>query len=96
MTGIPYNSDIWIKYSTGVTEAEAILQQFVNENRMNALPVTYLVMERVRGEALTAKEDDIVLENIAAAVRHLWELPSPQASIGPLAGQEPHVDANLN
>ncbi|KAK2801602.1 hypothetical protein FQN50_007663 [Emmonsiellopsis sp. PD_5] len=109
VTGIPYNSDFWVKYGTGVTEAEAMLQQFVNENadhgivytpkvydyfteqRINALPVTYIVMERVRGEVLTAKEDDIVLEKIAAAVRHIWELPlPPQASIGPLAGQEPH------
>ena len=105
VTGIPYNSDFWIKYGTGVTEAEAMLQQFVNENtdhsivytpkvydyftkqRTNALPVTYIVMERARGEALTAKEDDIVVETIATAIRHIWELPlPPQASIGPLAG----------
>lgn len=107
--GIPYNNDFWIKYGTGVTEAEAMLQQFVNENadhtivytpkvhdyfterRINALPVTYIIMERVHGEALTAREDNVVLENIAAAVRHIWELSlPPQASIGPLAGQEPH------
>ncbi|EZF29931.1 hypothetical protein H109_01514 [Trichophyton interdigitale MR816] len=108
--GIPYNSDIWVKYGTGVTEAEAILQQFVNENadhsivytpkvydyftnkqRISDMPVTYIVMERVYGEALTSKEDDTVLENIAAAVRHIWELPlPPQASIGPLAGQVPY------
>ncbi|EFR00451.1 hypothetical protein MGYG_03453 [Nannizzia gypsea CBS 118893] len=85
--GIPYNSDIWIKYGICVTEAEAILQQFIHENtdhsimytpkvydyfteqRKNALPITYIVMERIYGEELP--------------------LP-PQATIGPLAGQIPH------
>ncbi|EGD97202.1 hypothetical protein TESG_04616 [Trichophyton tonsurans CBS 112818] len=38
--GIPYNSDIWVKYGTGVTEAEAILQQFVNENADHSIVYT--------------------------------------------------------
>lgn len=72
-----------------MTEAEAILQQFVSENtdhnimytpkvydsfteqRINALPVIYIVIERVYGEVLAAEEDDIALENIAATIHYL-------------------------
>lgn len=79
----------WIKYGINVTEAEAILQQFVSENtdhnimytpkvydsfteqRINALPVIYIVIERVYGEVLAAEEDDIALENIAATIHYL-------------------------
>ncbi|EZF27707.1 hypothetical protein H112_00381 [Trichophyton rubrum D6] len=76
-------------YGINVTEAEAILQQFVSENtdhnimytpkvydsfteqRINALPVIYIVIERVYGEVLAAEEDDIALENIAATIHYL-------------------------
>lgn len=113
--GLAYNSEVWIKYGWGVTEAEAILQQFVHMNadpsilytpavydyfaraQDDFLTVTYIVMERVSGPSPTeyikehADEADAVFNKIAAAVRHLWELPLPdQASIGPLHGQIPH------
>lgn len=112
--GLAYSTEVWIKYGEGVTEAEAILQQFVHlhadpsilytpvvydyftQSRYNSLPVSYIVMERVSGPSPAeyikqpTDEADAVLEKIAAAVRHLWELPLPdQASIRPLQGQIP-------
>src|SRR5262245_1657087 len=94
-SGIPYSDDIWIKYGTGVTKAEAIIQQYVHENadlsivrtpkvydyftipQKYALPITYIVMERVYGTPLVANESSDVLDEIATAVRHIWSLPLP-------------------
>ncbi|KAL9595109.1 MAG: hypothetical protein Q9179_005109 [Wetmoreana sp. 5 TL-2023] len=57
----------------------------------SARPITYIIMEHVFGTALTCNEPDDVLDQVAAGVRHLWELPlPPQAAIGPLGGQIPH------
>jgi hypothetical protein len=54
------------------------------------ISITYIVIEHVHGTALTTSEPDDVLDRVAAAVRHLWELPLPPlAAIGPLADQIP-------
>jgi serine/threonine protein kinase len=62
--GLAYGNDIWIKYGTGTTLAEAAIQRFVHENADRSLvhtPAvydsftvsadTYIVMEKVEGEA---------------------------------------------
>lgn len=68
---------------------------YFTEQRSNAPPITYIVMEKVRGQSPVEHrkqhpdEAKVVDDRIAAAVRHIWQLPLPQgAFIGPLAGQK--------
>ena len=112
--GLAYGNNIWIKYGTGTTSAEAAMQRFLHENadrslvyipavydsftvtRPGRLPETYIVMEKVEGEAYVdykkhhPDKAEAMLQAIADAVRHIWSLPlPPNASPGPLEGQIP-------
>ena len=59
-------------------------------------PVTYIVMEKVEGEAYVNYKEhhpdkaENMLQAIADAARHIWSLPlPPNMSLGPIEGQVP-------
>ena len=111
---LDYSDQIWVKYGTTVTLAEAAMQQYVHEHadprvvhvpnvfdaftitQPNGASVTYIVMENVKGDDYSAYSKrhpelaEQALEQIANAVRHIWEIPlPPNITIGPLGQQRP-------
>lgn len=66
--------------------------------RPNEASVTYIVMENIKGDDFAvyrkrhpqAAGQALILERIADAVRHIWDIPLPPgAAIGPLGQQRP-------
>ncbi|KAI9785263.1 MAG: hypothetical protein M1816_000449 [Peltula sp. TS41687] len=72
-----------------------VYDYFTEQRSSNAPPITYIVMEKVHGQSPVEyskqhpDETEVVDDQIAAAVRHIWQLPLPPGPfIGHLAGEK--------